>query len=142
MSNPHNPFRINVGFIVHEEIGYHHDFPLVFDEAVLGEDLVLTNFTGTLEIGRTSQGLIATGKFEGKTTLECVRCLNDFTHTLNWEITDQNHIMICFLGPEDEYQNHIEKQLKQAGLFATKRTYNKKSNKTYTLYKTKTGFVV
>jgi len=84
----HNPFRINVGFIVHEEVGYNHKFPLEFEEAVLGDDLVLTNFVGEIEIGRTTQGLIATGNFQGDTTLECVRCLNDFSHGLHSEFTE------------------------------------------------------
>lgn len=88
MTNPQKPFRINVGFIVHEEVGYNHKFPFEFEEAVLGEDLVLTNFNGEIEIGRTSQGLIARGSFEGETILECARCLNDFTYKLNWEITE------------------------------------------------------
>lgn len=82
------PYRINVGFIVHEDIGYNHEFPFSDERADFGEDLVLADFSGMLEIGRTSQGLIATGNFEGKTTLECARCLNDFTHKLNWEITE------------------------------------------------------
>lgn len=82
------PYRINVGFIVHEEVGYNHEFPFADERADFGEDLVLTNFSGMLEIGRTSQGLIATGNFEGETTLECARCLNDFTYKLNWDITE------------------------------------------------------
>lgn len=82
------PYRINVGFIVHEEVGYNHEFPFEEERADLGEDLVLTKFSGMLEIGRTAQGLIATGNFEGETTLECARCLNDFTYKLNWEITE------------------------------------------------------
>ena len=87
-ANPKHPYRINVGFIVHEEIGYSHEFPFEFEKADLGEDFVLTDFSGTLEVGRTSQGLIATGNFEGETTLECARCLNEFVHKLNWEITE------------------------------------------------------
>lgn len=88
MTSTKHPFRINVGFIVHEEVGYNHEFPFEFENADLGEDLSLTEFSGVIEVGRTSQGLVATGNFEGKTTLECVRCLNDFTHTLTWGITE------------------------------------------------------
>lgn len=87
-ANPKHPYRINVGFIVHEEIGYSHEFPFAEERADFGEEFVLTNFSGTLDIGRTSQGLIATGNFEGETTLECARCLNDFTYKLDWDITE------------------------------------------------------
>jgi len=88
MTNPKFPFRINVGFIVHEEVGYNHEFPFEFESASFGDDLELKDFSGVIEVGRTSQGLVTTGNFEGETTLECVRCLNDFTHKLDWEITE------------------------------------------------------
>ena len=88
MTSAKFPFRINVGFIVHQEVGYNHEFPFEFDTADLGEDTVLTNFSGMTVVGKTSQGLVASGNFEGETTLECVRCLNDFTYTLNWGITE------------------------------------------------------
>ncbi len=88
MVNPRKPFRLNVGFIVHEEIGSQHEFPFEFDKAKLGDDLELRRFEGSALIGRTPQGLIVTGKFSGDTTLECVRCLKDFTHRLRWEFTE------------------------------------------------------
>jgi uncharacterized protein len=88
MSSTKYPFRINVGFVIHEEVGYNHEFPFEFDMVDLGEDMALTNFSGTIAVGKTSQGLVTTGNFEGDTILECVRCLNEFTHTLNWGITE------------------------------------------------------
>jgi uncharacterized protein len=88
MTHPKKPYRINVGFIVHEEVGYSHEFPFADEKAQFGEDFELRNFSGTIEIGRTTQGLIATGNFEGETTLECARCLNDFTQKLEWEFTE------------------------------------------------------
>ena len=87
MPNPRKPFRINVGFIVHEEVGYSHEIPFELDSVKL-EDLKLQNFTGLVTIGRTPQGLVVQGKFSADTTLECVRCLREFTHPLNWEFTE------------------------------------------------------
>ncbi len=88
MSNPRKPFRLNVGFIVHEEIGYSHMFPLEHDKVILGEDLVVENINGMILIDRAQQGLVVQGEFSGETTLECVRCLNTFTHTLHSEWTE------------------------------------------------------
>jgi uncharacterized protein len=88
MPNPRKPFRINVGFIIHEEVGYSHEFPLVFDRAILGDDLELVHFDGTIIIGRTPQGLVVQGNFAGETTLECVRCLKEFSFPLKWELTE------------------------------------------------------
>lgn len=87
MPNPRKPFRINVGFIVHEEVGYSHEIPFELDKVKL-EDLELQDLTGVVTIGRTPQGLVVLGKFSAETKLECVRCLNEFTHPLTWEFTE------------------------------------------------------
>jgi len=87
MTNPRKPFRINVGFIVHEEIGYTHEFPFEVSKIII-DDLELRNVAGSVHVGRTQQGLVVQGNFEGDTTIECVRCLKDFSHHLTWEITE------------------------------------------------------
>jgi len=88
MSNPRKPFRLNVGFIVHEEIGYSHKFPLEYDKAVLGEDLILENFNAMIVIDRAQQGLVVQGEFSGDTALECVRCLKPYTQHLQGDWTE------------------------------------------------------
>ena len=87
MPNPRKPFRINVGFIIHEETGYSHEIPFELDKIKL-DDLELQDLTGKVIIGRTPQGLIVQGKFSADTKLECVRCLREFNFSLNWDITD------------------------------------------------------
>ena len=88
MPSPKKPFRINVGFIAHEEIGRSHDFPFEFDKIILGDDLELRNFDGIVNIGRTPQGLVLQADFSAETTLMCVRCLRDFEHELDWSFTE------------------------------------------------------
>ncbi|KXK12847.1 MAG: hypothetical protein UZ14_CFX002002085 [Chloroflexi bacterium OLB14] len=87
MSNPRKPFRFNVGFIIHEEVGYNHDFPFEFDEIKL-DDLELRNFSGNANVGKTPQGLILQADFSAETNLECVRCLTKFEHALDWSFTE------------------------------------------------------
>jgi DUF177 domain-containing protein len=87
MPNPRKPFRINVGFIIHEEVGYSHEIPFEINKVKL-EDLELQNFSGFVTIGRTPQGLVVQGKFSADTKLECVRCLKEFTYPLTWEFTE------------------------------------------------------
>jgi uncharacterized protein len=87
MPNPRKPFRINVGFIILEEVGYSHEIPFELDKAKL-DDLELQNLQGSVDIGRTPQGLVVQGEFSSNTNLECVRCLREFTYPLNWEITE------------------------------------------------------
>lgn len=87
MPNPRKPFRINVGFIIHEETGFATEIPFEFEKIKL-EDLELKNLVGKVDIGRTPQGLVVQGSFEADTKLECVRCLREFTYPLEWEITE------------------------------------------------------
>lgn len=88
MTNPRRPFRLNVGFIIHEEVGYTAQFPFEYDKVRFGDDLVLRDFTGIVDIGRTPQGLLVTGDFSGITSLECARCLKSFEQRLNWDMTE------------------------------------------------------
>lgn len=81
------PFRFNVGFIIHEEVGYNHDFPFAFDQITL-DDLELRYFEGIANVGKTPQGLILQADFSAETTVECVRCLTNFEHQLNWSFTE------------------------------------------------------
>jgi len=88
MANPRKPFRFNVGFIISEEVGYTHLFPFDFDTIQLGDDLELQDFQGTAQVSRTPQGLLVQGGFSGRTTIECVRCLTDFSQPLQWDLTE------------------------------------------------------
>ncbi len=87
MPNPRKPFRINVGFIIHEEVGYSHEIPFEIEKIKL-EDLELKNLVRQVDIGRTPQGLVVQGNFEADTKLQCVRCLREFTYPLDWEFTE------------------------------------------------------
>jgi len=87
MPNPRKPFRINVGFIIHEEVGYSHEIPFDLEKIKL-DDLELMGLVGSITIGRTPQGLVVQGTFSAETTLECVRCLKEFKYPLQWEITE------------------------------------------------------
>lgn len=88
MTNPRKPFRINVGFIVNEEVGYSHRIPFDFEVARLEDDLALSDFAGQITISRTPQGLLVQGNFKGGIIVECVRCLTDFPYDLRWELTE------------------------------------------------------
>jgi uncharacterized protein len=88
MSNPRKPLRINVGFIVSNEVGYSHEFPFDYDKIRVAEDLTLRQFVGAAQFGRTTQGLLLTGNFEAQIDVECVRCLCTFEKNIRWEITE------------------------------------------------------
>jgi len=87
VANPRKPFRINVGFIINSPIGYNRDFEFSFSE-YNHDDLHLADMEGNINIGRTPQGLIVQGNFQGKLTVECVRCLEDYQQHIQWDFTE------------------------------------------------------
>ena len=82
-----NPFRLNVGFIAHEQVGYSRDF--LFDIASLRlDDLPLHRLRGRVAITRTPQGLLVQAHLEAATPAECVRCLEAFEQPLQTDFTE------------------------------------------------------
>jgi uncharacterized protein len=88
VTNPRRPFRLNVGFVVHQEVGYKHEFPFEFERIQISDDLDLHHFEGVATIGRTPQGLLIQAEFSAEIVLECVRCLNEYKYSLIWDFTE------------------------------------------------------
>jgi uncharacterized protein len=88
VSNSRNLFILNVGFIVHQTVGYVRDFAFDFPEAHIDPDLDLTDLTGTVRVTRTTQGLLVQVRMHAKVTLECVRCLSDCWQPLDIDLAD------------------------------------------------------
>ena len=82
VNQPRQPLKINVGFLVNQNVGTYRDFDFEYDHLTLARDLVLTDFSGVARIGRTAQGLLVQGDFWAKMDLECVRCLTEFKQDL------------------------------------------------------------
>ena len=58
MNPSQKPFRINVGFLINQPIGYSRVLPIKLDTIDI-EDESLHNFNGSIELTRTQDGLIA-----------------------------------------------------------------------------------
>jgi len=82
VTQPRNPLRLNVGFLVSQPIGSSRDFHFEFPQLHLQPDLDLNNFSGIARIGRTPQGLLVQARFRAKITSQCVRCLAEFLQPL------------------------------------------------------------
>ncbi len=88
VSNSRNLFILNVGFIVHQTVGYFRDFAFDFPEVHLQPDLDLKDLTGTVRVTRTAQGLLLQVRMHAKVMLECGRCLDDCWQPLDIDFTD------------------------------------------------------
>lgn len=86
--NAINHLRINVGFIIHETVGYTRDFPLEFPSIHLPPDLDVEQFSGVVRVSRAQQGLVVHVQAQGLTTTLCGRCLVDFEQRLRADFTD------------------------------------------------------
>ena len=82
MSTLHDFFRLNVGFIIHETIGYSRDFPFEAAAVHLPPDLQLTDLDGMVRVTRTAQGLLVQVRMAASIPAQCVRCLEDFKQPL------------------------------------------------------------
>jgi uncharacterized protein len=83
-----NPLLLNVGFIIHETIGYSRDFPFDFETISIPPDTKLNNLNGLVRVTRTAQGLLVQVKMQAYLPSECVRCLTDFAQLLTIDFTD------------------------------------------------------
>jgi uncharacterized protein len=68
--------RLNVGFIIHETVGYSRKFDFNTPTLHLPPDLNLTNLAGEVTFSRTQEGLLAQAIFNARTEVECGRCLS------------------------------------------------------------------
>ncbi len=89
MYNFPNPLRLNVGFIVHQAVGYSRDFDFDFSRVHIDPDLDLENFHIRVIVSRTSEGLLVQVNGHADATgMMCVRCLSEFTQSLQVDFTE------------------------------------------------------
>jgi uncharacterized protein len=84
----HDVLRLNVGFIIHQTVGYSRDFPFEIPAIRLPPDLYLSDLIGVVRVTRTSQGLLVQAKLQASIAAECVRCLSEFQQLLEVEFSD------------------------------------------------------
>jgi uncharacterized protein len=80
--------RLNVGFIIHQTVGYYRDFPFESDKIHIPPDLDLEQLSGNAKVTRAAQGLLVQVKMRANTAAQCVRCLDDFSQPLEIEFTE------------------------------------------------------
>jgi uncharacterized protein len=83
VSLPRNPLKFNVGFLLNSPIGTSRDIHFEYPEILLKPDFKLSDFSGVARAGRTPQGILIQGNFQGTAPAECVRCLTDFRQVLH-----------------------------------------------------------
>lgn len=88
VANHRNVFRLNVGFIIHENVGYVREFPFQLPSVSIPPDLNLSNLVGVARVTRATQGLLVQTHMQAEVQAECVRCLTDFQQPLEIDFTE------------------------------------------------------
>lgn len=107
MNTADNLFRLNVGFIIHENVGYQRDIYFDIPSVHLHPDLDLTELVGTVRFTRTPQGLLSQIVLHAQVIAECVRCLDEFSQAVDIDVTElyvfspEAVTETCMLLPED-----------------------------------------
>jgi uncharacterized protein len=78
VNQPRHPFRINVGFLFNQPIGYTREIPFEFAAITISNELDFTDFNGIATFNRTQNGLRLFGSFNAHNQVTCSRCLEDF----------------------------------------------------------------
>jgi uncharacterized protein len=86
--NNRHPLRLNIGFLLHKDVGFSRNFDFECNSIRLGDDLDVTDLRGTLQMSRTGQGVYVHGRIQANTSLDCVRCLTSFKQPLVVDLKD------------------------------------------------------
>ena len=88
MNYSRHPLRINVGFLINQPVGTSRDIELDYPTLFLQPDLDVTDFKGSMRIGRAQQGIYMQGDIKAEVEAECVRCLTIFKQPLHAIFTE------------------------------------------------------
>lgn len=88
MNHTVRPLRINLGFLVNQPPGFQRDIPFELENLKFDEEFDTEDFHGTISLARTQNGVRSFGDASAKTSLECGRCLDAFTHLLQTDFEE------------------------------------------------------
>jgi uncharacterized protein len=88
VNQPRHPFRINVGFLFNQTIGYTREIPFEFPSITIANESKFTDFNGIAAFNRTQPGLLLLGSFRANTKVTCGRCLENFDLLIQTDIEE------------------------------------------------------
>ena len=88
MKDSRNLLRLNVGFIIHETVGFGREFEISAEKIHLNPDLDLEHLNGSVKITRMAHGLLLQVQMSAFNNTDCVRCLDTFPQKLQIDFTD------------------------------------------------------
>ena len=86
--NTNSGLKINVGFLVHEELGTEREYLFDFPALKTEDGLQLKNVHIDLNLSKTQIGLIAAMEIVGVIEMECSRCLEPISHRIQTDFSE------------------------------------------------------
>lgn len=83
-----SPFLVNVGHIVHQNIGYKREYTFDVPFQYFDPGLELRDIRGSAEFTRASRSLLMQLELQASVLMECVRCLEVFKQDISFETTE------------------------------------------------------
>jgi uncharacterized protein len=81
--------KINVGFLLHQPIGYSRDMDFDIPAAVaVADDVQISNLRGSLRMTRTKRGILVQGDLQVNYQAQCTRCLEPIMLQLNLPVEE------------------------------------------------------
>jgi uncharacterized protein len=95
VNKPDRIFRINIGFLINQPIGYTREIPFQVGHFTFRENIEVEDLEGMLILNRTQSGLRINAEFNAKMEAQCGRCLENFMLPLSTKFeeifTFENH---------------------------------------------------
>jgi uncharacterized protein len=83
VNQPRRPFRINVGFLINQPIGFSREIPFSLEAYQFPNGGKTETLSGTITLIRTQTGVQAVMDFSALVDAQCVRCLEGFKQPLH-----------------------------------------------------------
>ena len=83
-----NPFRLNIGFIINETVGYNRVFDVDLAALHIDDDTLVEDLTALLSLSKTQRGIIAEIRASGTVSANCARCLKEIDAKIATDFTE------------------------------------------------------
>jgi uncharacterized protein len=105
--------KVNVGFLLHQPVGYSRDMEFDIPSVAVADDVHLNYLRGPLRMTRTKQGILVQGRLQTSHQVQCSRCLEQATLQLELSVEE---LFIYPPTPKAEYAVHEDGVLNLAPL--------------------------
>lgn len=91
--------KVNLSPLIHAEVGHHQTATLNYGPLTI-QNLHLNHLHGTLCFTRIANGILCEGPLDAQVTVECTRCLDKFSESIQIELEDILSLPSADLTPE------------------------------------------